>query len=210
MERDTRLLDVFFKGLEEGEKIRISAGEGYGPAIKSFGERLEKVSDKADITIIIGPIISVSGEYATRDEGNLYTKLAKSGNATLYCPPNRQRFHYKVRSDSYVIKEDYHMAQAPKEARHQRLINNREVVDTFIRDFDLLIAELNLEAISKENWGNHFVYLTERENELLAEDVKKDTSSSIEMSIVYDFMTYAEITERLKKLGIYSDEMIAT
>jgi hypothetical protein len=204
------LIDRFFQDFQPGEEIRINSGEGYTCAIEYFGKKLEEVSDKAGISIVVGPIVSVDGIPGERENSNLYIRLAKEGRATLFCPPCRERFHYKVRSKDAVLKEDYHVPHAPLGERNEELIEDPLIVNSFIRDFDLSIKVFELEPITKDNWGNHFIYLKENEIGQLRDFLRKNPYPSMNPDLRYDFLTHDEIIELLKQAGVFREEMLGS
>lgn len=211
MEPESFKVGGFFDDIMEGEKIKISSGEGYWRIIDGIEQELARVSEKAKISIIVGPIVSIDDQHERRSDGNPYLRLLKAGRASLYCPPCRQRFHFKIKGDRAVLKEDYHVPQATREERVENLIENPMIVNAYIRDFDYFVEEFKLEEITKNNRGNHFIYLKEEEIEKLQMSLVKDSPSLlVEMGLKYDFQTYNEIIDLLKHLNIFKKEMITS
>jgi len=211
MEGESLRVKGFFNDVMEGEEIRISSGEGYWRIIEGMEEELTRISGKTKISIIVGPIVSVDDEHEIRNDGNPYIRLLKAGKVSLYCPPCRQRFHFKIKGGRLVLKEDYHLPQATRNERVENLIDNPLLVNTYIRDFDYFIEEFKLEEITKDNRGNHFIYLNEEEIEKLKRNLVEDPSSSpLELGLKYDFLIYNEVIDLLKRLGIFKDEMITS
>lgn len=196
----------FLRDVKPGEKLRITSGEGDGGLVKEVEDELWKVSKRASISAIIGPIISVEDAFGKRNEGNPYLRLAKSGRAILFCPPCRERYHFKIKGEREVLVESYHLPQARVEERRIERINNPSLVKRYIRHYDATIEVFNLKRISRK-WTGHFIYLTDQEIECIKDKLENHPISGLQMK--YDFLTYKEAINLLKDLHIFREEMTA-